>query len=377
MKLSIFSCTLLSSLFPGAAAASAIKGRRSLRNNQNQGHHPADSRQLNGGKKAGCTDGATVIASCNYMIPGPGRYILEDDLNCGPGESGIIIMDVDDVHIDCQDNKIVGDKEDPGELGIGVAGDHITIANCKVRKFVFGVFANGFDSADVWTDLTIQGSTFNNHAQDGAFLSGNEEGTISTVTITDSNFNGNSDDGMTCFDVSGVIISSTFSNNFDNGVVLNPNNRDEEEAPFTLIGLTADKNGDAGLVTFPETVTSVVASRFCNNAQIEDNFLAIQIGGDFAPSTSGINFIAQATTCDFSFPINSLINGLPICQCPCNGGGSESKEESIIVGDASDGTAAITAPKLTVEEKLEMERNEAIVIANNITVASIVADLGL
>lgn len=68
------------------------------------------------------------------MIPGPERYILEDDLNCGPGESGIIIMDVDDGHIDCQDNKIFGDKEDPGELGIGVAGDHITIANCNVQN---------------------------------------------------------------------------------------------------------------------------------------------------------------------------------------------------------------------------------------------------
>jgi hypothetical protein len=78
---------------------------------------------------------------CETVITDPGRYILEDDFNCGPNEVGIVVNGESDVNIDCQGHTIRGDKDAPGSFGISVENSaaDVTMANCKVLCFLDGL----------------------------------------------------------------------------------------------------------------------------------------------------------------------------------------------------------------------------------------------
>jgi hypothetical protein len=263
-----------------------------------------------GGKKGDCTDGAMVISDCNTFL-GSGRYVLDRNLNCGLGEFGIAILD-DDVHLDCQGNKIRG----RGPFGIGVSdAEDITVSNCDVSGFFNGLQAD--TSGGFWTDLTVRDSSFTNNIRAGMDLEGDFLNP-SEVTVVSSKFNENGNEnalegvGVVSTNVEGTFYSSTMNDN--NG--------------FVTAGFVAFGSGE-------RTLVDVTAS---------GNFGGPGIAGGVIPTVNVINSIAcmnfldmlfvetaQANTCDSSMPPDA--NSFKVCQCTCDGGPSVPTAESSTVED--------------------------------------------
>lgn len=269
-----------------------------------------------------------IITSCETVITDPGRYILEDDLNCGPNEVGISVEGASDVNIDCQGHYIRGDKEVPGSWGILVGGgsSDVTIANCKVRRFFNGLLGgiSGF------TDLTVRSSSFKQNFV-GMNLFGSDTPSAS-ATIFDSKFDENGD-GILADDTDTTYISSSANKNEFDGIVLFDINR---QASVTFLDMMTNENGDSGIITPLETTVSVISSKSCGNGIYD---LAL-----------GVAATAQENTCDIADPLETAA-GIPICECPCKGGKGKSPD-SEAAGD--DGTTNIaTTPVPPREELLE------------------------
>jgi hypothetical protein len=262
---------------------------------------------MNGGKKGDvedCTDGATPISACETLINQSGRYILTNDLNCGTESFGFDISGADDVHLDCQGNLIKGSEVvSTGSFGIAVSdAAHVTVSNCHVSGFFFGFIADL--TFGPWTDVVVRDSTFDSNFLSGMTIEG-DPSIPSTVNVVGVNSMSNGQTefesyGIDASDIIGTIVSTTLSNNIGTqayGFIAH------RSGDITLIDVTANGNSAGGIVAVSEDVNlNVINSIACGNgfADISDVRTA------------------QATTCNVSSPL--IINNLPICQCPCEGG---------------------------------------------------------
>jgi hypothetical protein len=203
------------------------------------------------GKKGGTNDGKkgdspnleTVISHCKTTVTQSGRYILNSNLNCDLDQLGIQIS-ADDVHLDCQGNKIMGGSNELSDaaFGIGITGaEHVTVSNCMVSNFNAGLRADLFRG--FWTDLTVRDSTFSNNAVDGMYLIGNFGHPPSEFTVVNSVLNENGNEafgnGIEIVDAKGSVYSSTLNNNIGiegGGVTKSGSGR------LTLIDVTVNGN---------------------------------------------------------------------------------------------------------------------------------------
>jgi hypothetical protein len=289
---------------------------------------------MNGGKKGDCTNGATPIMACGIEILDPGRYVLDGDLNCGIGQDGIVI-NADDVHLDCQGNQIRGIGPYSVNSGIVVAGGstHVTVSNCHASNFEVGLDAFRDNENELrWNDLTIRDSTFNNNVLDGISLEGGVNNpSFFTVIETTANGNGmnNFGTGIVTFNkVIGSIAKSTMNNNEYGFVVAG------DFSTVSLVDVIANGNLFNGISSFSDSFVNVINSIACGN--IDDDL--------FNAHTS------QATTCDVSNP--PTIDDMPACQCPCEGGVSGAGGASVTGGgtgpsSALSDSAAIRFPRPT------------------------------
>jgi hypothetical protein len=252
---------------------------------------------MNGGKKGDvdCTDGAEPIIACATVISGPGRYVLDGNLSCGPNENGITIA-ADDVHVDCQDNGIEGNGQNIGIEIVGAIGQgrQVTVSNCRVSNFEIGLVASSSNTR--FDDLVVRDSTFNNNALFGMSLEGGRF-FPSIFNVIDSTFNGNGNVNGAGIElrriVGGVIASSTINENIGNGLIA----RGNAEGEITLVNVIANGNDSVGI-----------------NAGNLNTVLQITVINSVACGNTIRDLrnphIAQATTCDESAPED-------ICQCPC------------------------------------------------------------
>jgi hypothetical protein len=248
-----------------------------------------------GGKKGGvsdgdCVDDAMKITSCGETITDPGRYILTTNLMCNDGQDGIII-EADDVHLDCQDFDFLGFVPTNIAKGIVVnSANHVTVANCGAENFLYGLQAVG-----LWTDLTVRSSSFNNNFESGMTL-GRETIAPADFTVVDSTFNGNGNGdtgyGITSIGARGTVYFSTMNNNLVDGLLA-------FGGALTLVDVEADGNGNRGLIADGGATLHVINSRACSNGD-----------KDIVNPTT-----AQANTCGSSDPTD--IGVLPVCQCLC------------------------------------------------------------
>jgi hypothetical protein len=267
----------------------------------------------NGGKKGDCTDGATEIFECETVISESGRYVLDNDISCNI--FGIAIV-ADDVHLDCQGNKIQGS----GFLsffGIGIAdADHVTVSNCEAMDFIAGLQADA--ALGRWTDLTVRDSTFHDNFLAGMRLEGRLVNPSEAIVV-DSTFNDNGNAilgvGVTISNVDGNFVSSTMNNNVG---FINSGFFATLAGESTLIDVTANGNL-IGITSGIIPTVQVINSIACNN-----NFLDMLIG---------LTDTAQANTCDLSFP--SVVGGFPVCQCLCDGSsaGSNAADVAMVLED--------------------------------------------
>jgi hypothetical protein len=276
-----------------------------------------------GGKKGDCVDDATIISTCSFPIFRPGRYVVDRNLICDPGAFGIGIS-ADDVHLDCQGNKIRGNGV-LSQVGIGItASQEVTVSNCDVSGFPYGLQAD--IALGRWTDLTVRDSSFTNNIIAGMNLSGPPPNVIpSEVTVVNSKFNDNGNimmgAGIVSTNVEGTFYSSTMNDNIgiNNGgfIALGPGER-------TLVDVTANGNAVNGIIAGPTSPTlKVINSIACNN-----QFDMVMVD------------TAQANTCDLSTP--PLANGFLVCQCTCDGSPSNlmSNADAISMVEDVDGPFA-------------------------------------
>ena len=98
-----------------------------------------------------------TIDSCNYTITASGKYALSGNLNCGVNESGIIV-DADNVEIDCLSHEIIGDPSSTATFTYGIKASsqkNITIKNCKIRNFKRGVHFYKVSNSSVISSVFI------------------------------------------------------------------------------------------------------------------------------------------------------------------------------------------------------------------------------
>jgi hypothetical protein len=273
--------------------------------------NPKKGNNGKGGKKGGnkdCNEGVAplVTTACPIIINSPGRYVLPDDVQCAADEDGIVI-NANDVHVDCQDHTITGDVVNYSPLGIFVqeGSSDVTVTNCHATKFEGGIFVDGATG-----NIFITDSSFNGNRGIGGLFSSRLG---STLTILSSHFDQNGVNSDEIFgrglDIQGdvgtaSIISSSANGNFENGLGVFFNNKvsiwDSEFSNNAIFGVIA---GD--IPGFPEPVVSLVKSVVCNNNAVDGPFFF----DIFNPS------IAQAVTCDTSDP--EEIGDNPVCQCSC------------------------------------------------------------
>jgi hypothetical protein len=299
-----------------------------------------------------CTENFMVLMGpCPILINRPGRYVLEEDLECGPMDSGIGIV-TDDVLLDCRGNEIRTSSDtlpaERGFFGIGVTGSaHATVTNCNVRRFFRGLYAD--QSMGDWNDLTIENSSFQENSRDGMLLVGSaDELGENTVLVLGSQFNNNGGDGVEVAAIDGTFISSQMNGNFrfdESGI--DENGFLEIEPSFLkFYDVTTNNNGDAGIFTQDTSQSlDIIKSTACNNDVRGGSMLA-----DI--DTPDID-VAQGNTCDTSNP--DRLNGRRICQCTCQGGRVSNTESSNKV--------SIAAPPET------SRRSTPLVILANETVA--------
>ncbi|KAG7371485.1 hypothetical protein IV203_020055 [Nitzschia inconspicua] len=262
-----------------------------------------------GGKKGDCTEGYTVISSCDTIIDEPGRYVLEKNLKCEDSDLFGVAIRANDVRLDCQGNQIIGG--DVGDIGIDISGaNHVSIANCHVRNFNSGLFVSSFISGP-WDDVVIEDSSFNKNFIGMSFFDdGNSES--NRYTIVGSKALENDLDGLQAFEAHGTIVSSTFSKNFGSveigvagvGVFF-------VSGSATLIDVTANNNGGGGILSFSAEVESI-SSEYCGNDEASSTDLFLY--GDIAVDGS---LVAQGNACETSIPM--MVGGRDVCECLCKG----------------------------------------------------------
>jgi hypothetical protein len=149
---------------------------------------------MDGGKKGDvddCTKYADVIDKCFTEIDKPGRYTLDGDLTCGDNRDAITII-ADNVHLDCQGNRIQGIGQTTA-FGISVSDSaHVTVSNCHESNFSVGLLLFVNRNKRPWDDLVVRDSTFNNNTSSGMELLG-DLSEPSNFYVVDSTFNANGD----------------------------------------------------------------------------------------------------------------------------------------------------------------------------------------
>ncbi|KAG7371491.1 hypothetical protein IV203_020061 [Nitzschia inconspicua] len=299
-----------------------------------------------GGKKGDCTDGYTVISTCDTIVNEPGRYVLEKNLKCEDGDEFGIFIEADDVRLDCQGNQITGGID--GIVGIGISGaNHVSVANCHVRNFFLGLLFTPF--AGSWDDIIIEDSSFNKNYI-GIRIFGDENSDSNRYTIVGSEALENDLDGLQAYEAYGTIVSSTFSKNFGvedeevglAGVGLYFESQ-ESSTSATLIDVKANKNGGGGILTFgTSTEVESYSSEYCGNDEASSTDLLLY--GDIA--VDGGPLVAQGNTCGTSFPM--MVGGRDVCECLCKGknkssGGSATGGTSAGISSVSSGSSRLRA----------------------------------
>jgi hypothetical protein len=258
-----------------------------------------------GGKKGSVSDGDCIddtveITSCGNTIRDSGRYVLTRDLTCADGQFGILI-EADDVHLDCQDFDFLGFVPATNFAnGIVVnSAAHVTVANCGAENFHDGLLAGVS-----WTDLTVRSSSFNNNFSSGMTLVGDVDTPVE-FTVVDSTFNGNGNIefgvGIRSLYARGTVYFSTMNNNLGNGLT------NSETGALTLVDVEAVGNANHGLFANVDSTLNIINSRACSNSN-----------NDIFQDSVAQGLIVQATTCDESTP--ETIGGLSVCQCSCEVG---------------------------------------------------------
>jgi hypothetical protein len=288
-------------------------------------HHPKDptERMLqkqgkkgggkNGGNRKDCTDGATVISTCEFEINQSGRYVLNSDLNCEQFLFGINLR-ADDVHLDCQGHQIQGT---PGLTFFGIRifdSEHVTVSSCKASNCFEGlrvgaisrrratlmeqdsIFNNNNIEALTLTDIIVRDSIFNNNAESGMTILGDSR-MPGVFTVVNSTFNENGNFGVSATNVIATFYSCTMNNNkgtfggfFARG-----------SGASTLIDITANGNIGIGIVSGVDApAINVINSIACGNG---------------SPDMKGVT-IAQANTCTTSDPMSIGVSSVCQCRCP-------------------------------------------------------------
>ncbi|KAG7343700.1 hypothetical protein IV203_021708 [Nitzschia inconspicua] len=300
---------------------------------------PWSQHTCKGGKKGDCTDGYSVISSCDTIIDQPGRYVLEKNLKCADDDSFGILIEADDIRLDCQGNQIIGGID--GDIGIGISGaNHVSVANCHVRNFFLGLLFTPF--VGNWDDIIIEDSSFNKNYI-GIRIFGDENSDSNRYTIVGTEALENDLDGLQAYDSYGTIVSSTFSKNFGvedeeielAGVGLYFESQDSDSSAI-LIDVKANKNGGGGILTFGTSAeVQSFSSEYCGNDEASSTDLLLY--GDIA--VDGGPLVAQGNTCGTSFPM--MVGGRDVCECLCKG--KSKSNGSSATGGTSAGVSSVSS----------------------------------
>jgi len=172
---------------------------------------PADNLLIDGMNAhfiVGAPTPANTITTCDTEISSPGNYQLSSNLT-GCTTNGIEITS-DNVNLDCEENSINGTGTGSG---IYVHADNVTIQNCAVYDFVYGIFLSNSHSISLNNNIAIDNLY-------GVNLYDSENNILSSNTVSNNDLFGISLDDSGNNTLSG----NTVENNGVNGIFLDANN---------------------------------------------------------------------------------------------------------------------------------------------------------
>ena len=262
---------------------------------------------------------------CTYsccVIPTDDLYINEDTVLCpgvydipDAGATGVIIINADEVVLDCNGATINGTGSGDGIYNYGF--DNVTIMNCNVMNYRYGIHVRTHADYNIITNNTVSSNTIA-----GIELFGSAK--YNTITNNTANSNGwgiylvlwadnntvvnniansNKVDGIRLEDSScGNIVSANIANlNTKNGIHLENSNNNK------IINNTANDNQQHGIfIDGTSTSNTLNSNTFCNNNQAGGNYYDIYD----ANSTSGVG-----NTCTTTYIYNDT--GECGCASPC------------------------------------------------------------
>lgn len=245
---------------------------------------------------------ANVITSCPYTINNPGKYSLGQNLS---STGTCLIINANNVQLDCQYNKIVGDGVGT-DYGIYVNGSNSYIANCSINGFYDGMFI--YQSNNSY----IKNNSVSNNTYAGIVVGWNSNNTYLIGNILNSNYWA----GMYCFgsvhntsligniansnSIYGIYLSDS-SNDIVKGNILNSNG-------YYGIGLSGSASNMIINNTLNSNMQYGIRMLGADNNTIRDNVIQYnQVGIFYETSTISNNLIFNNF---FRNSINAKDNGV-------------------------------------------------------------------
>jgi len=217
--------------------------------------------------------GGDIPCSCvdgGYPYINESRTFNESDYLVGCS-SGLLITR-DDVVLDCDGYNISSD----GTYGIDVQGDRVTIKNCKINGYGYGIASYGY------VNMTIKDNEITNSSDYGIYIVSNSNGnTITGNTIT----------GISIYD--GILIS-----NSDSNTISKNNISDNNAYGIEIIGAgtsnhviddnTISYNGYSGIHIEDEDMCTISDNRIFNNGL--DSSTPGEGAGIYLENSENMNF---------------------------------------------------------------------------------------